>query len=212
MVVDPVCGMAIDPTAAAASMEVDGERVYFCSDACRQRFVDKPTAYPLASAAGHGDASRACAHPASGSSLRLKRTAGVSGFLASASLLLIYFGLLSALSGWDFAVEQFQAYWPYIIALAVGFGIQVGLFVFLRGRVHEAHSGKVVAATGTTSGVAMVSCCSHYLVNLLPALGASGLVMLVGEYQVELFWAGLAANAAGIAYIGRRAWTPIHGG
>ncbi len=192
-------------------MEFEGERVYFCSDACRQEFVSDPTAYRLAGAAGEGDLSPACRHHVSGSSLSLTQAVAAAGILAVAGLLGIYFGLLTLVSGWNFTVEQFRDYWPYIIALAVGFGIQISLFVFVRRRAHGAGSGKVVAATGTTSSVAMVSCCSHYLVNLLPALGASGLVMLVGEYQVELFWAGLAANLAGIAYIGHRAWAFVQG-
>ena len=61
-----------------------------------------------------------------------------------------------------------------------------------------------MVATGTTSSVAMVSCCTHYLVNLLPVLGATGLMSIVGQYQIELFWFGIASNLAGIAYIGRR--------
>ncbi len=51
----------------------------------------------------------------------------------------------------------------------------------------------------------MVSCCAHYLVNLLPALGAAGLVTFVAQYQIALFWVGLLANVLGIAYMGRRA-------
>ena len=62
----------------------------------------------------------------------------------------------------------------------------------------------VVAASGTTSATAMVSCCAHYLVTLAPVIGATGLVTLVAQYQVELFWAGLAFNAAGIIYIWRQ--------
>ncbi|MDE2230430.1 MAG: hypothetical protein KGL11_15525 [Alphaproteobacteria bacterium] len=134
------------------------------------------------------------------------------GLLAVAILSSFYFGVLTLVSGGAFAVQQFDAYWPFIVALAIGFGIQVGLFVYLRRAVHAAASGKVVAATGTTSGAAMVSCCTHYLVNLLPALGATGLVSFVGEYQVGLFWFGLAANLAGIAYIGRRLFSFAHGG
>jgi Cu+-exporting ATPase len=47
----------------------------------------------------------------------------------------------------------------------------------------------------------MVSCCAHYLVNVLPVLGFTGFLVVVAEYQVELFWVGLAFNAAGIIYI-----------
>lgn len=126
------------------------------------------------------------------------------GLLGSAGLLALYFGLLTTLSGWSFTLDQFREFWPYIVALAVGFGVQVGLFSTLHRATHANHSGKVVAVTGTTSGVAMISCCAHYLVSLLPALGATGLVTLVGEYQRELFWFGLAANLAGILYMGRK--------
>jgi hypothetical protein len=36
---------------------------------------------------------------------------------------------------------------------------------------------------------------------MMPILGATGLVALVGQYQVELFWVGLAFNLAGVVYI-----------
>lgn len=124
--------------------------------------------------------------------------------LGMAALLGLYLVLLTLVAGWGFTLEQWRTYWPYVIALAVGFGIQAGLYAWLRFGMQARHAGKVVAVTGTTSGVAMVSCCTHYLVNLLPALGATGVVSLVGQYQVELFWFGLAANFAGIVFIGRR--------
>lgn len=125
--------------------------------------------------------------------------AGTAGTLA---LLAVYFGLLTLVSGWPFTVEQFRAYWPFVVALAVGFGVQVALFLYLRRLVRgtPAH-GKVVAVSGTASTAAMVSCCTHYLVNVLPIVGAAGFVTLVAQYQVELFWVGLAFNAAGIVYI-----------
>ncbi len=128
-----------------------------------------------------------------------------AGVLALGILMGVYFGLLTLVSDWAFAREQFDAYWPYIIALAAGFGIQVALFVYLHRLVHGtgAHA-KVVAVSGTASATAMVSCCAHYLVILLPVLGATGLVTLVSQYQVELFWVGLVSNAAGIAYIGKQ--------
>jgi len=36
---DPVCGMQVDTRHAPASIEHDGQRVYFCSDRCQERFV-----------------------------------------------------------------------------------------------------------------------------------------------------------------------------
>jgi Cu+-exporting ATPase len=141
---------------------------------------------------------------------RVLAVAAGAGLLASAAILGFYFGALTLVSGWPFTVEQFLDWWPYITALSVGFGSQVGLFVYLRRALHGVASGKVVAATGTTSGAAMIACCSHYLVNLLPVLGATGLVTFVGTYQVELFWFGIASNLAGIIYIGRRVVSFAH--
>lgn len=127
------------------------------------------------------------------------------GVLAFGVLLAIYFGALSAISGWTFTVGQFSDFWYFIVPLAAGFGVQVGLFARLREVVSASKgSGTVVAASGTTSTAAMISCCAHYLVNAAPVLGASGLVAFAAQFQVELFWVGLLFNLAGIAYMGRK--------
>lgn len=130
--------------------------------------------------------------------------ASLAGLAALLALLVIYFGLLTLVSDWQFTLDQFRSFWPFIIALAGGFGAQIGLYVYLRQLVSGNAHGKVVAASGTASTAAMVSCCTHYLVNLLPILGATGLAAIVAQYQIELFWVGLAFNAAGLVYIGSK--------
>ena len=138
------------------------------------------------------------------SQIALARPTGY-GALAFGLLLAVYFGALTAVSGWSFTVSQFAEFWFYIVPLAAGFGIQVALFMRLREVVHRAkEGGAVVAASGTTSTLAMVSCCAHYLVNVAPVLGATGLVVFVAQFQVELFWVGLAFNLAGIGYVGSK--------
>ena len=127
------------------------------------------------------------------------------GVVAFTALMAIYFGVLTLVSGWSFTLGQFTQYWYYIVPLGIGFALQVGLFVRLRELVAGASGTKtVMAASGTTSAAAMVSCCTHYLVNLAPILGAAGLVTFVSQYQVQFFWVGLAFNGAGLAYIGKR--------
>jgi P-type Cu+ transporter len=128
------------------------------------------------------------------------------GVLAFGLLLGVYFVVLSTVSGWQFTVNQFSEFWYYILPLSAGFGLQVALYTRLRQLLAEDGSRAVVAASGTTSTAAMISCCAHYLANVAPVLGASGLVTFAAQYQVEFFWAGLAFNAAGIAYIGSRLW------
>lgn len=128
------------------------------------------------------------------------------GALAAVLLLAVYFAVLTLVSGWAFTRTQFAAYWYFVVTLAAGFGVQIGLYAYLR-RIarHGDASGKVVTVSGATSTGAMVSCCAHYLTNVLPVLGATGALALVAQYQVELFWVGLAFNLAGMAYVGRKA-------
>ena len=127
--------------------------------------------------------------------------------LSAAALLGIYFGALTLLSGWSFTLSQFAEFWPYIVALDLGFGMQIGLYLYLK-RLTAAHhhAPHMIAMSGTTSTAAMLACCTHYLVNVLPVLGAVGAVTLVAQYQTELFWLGLAFNTAGLAYIGRQVY------
>lgn len=216
MVVDPVCGMTLEPAAAAASVDIGGKRIYFCSNSCQRRFLVNPAAFttPASSSQAEHVHSRSVGvgHAWWGVNPSAFGIAVVAALTATTTLLSFYFGLLTLVSGWSFTVQQFNDFWSFIVALAVGFGIQVGLFFYLRRAIREAASGKVMVATGATSGIAMVSCCAHYLVNLLPVLGATGLVTFVGEYQVGLFWFGIASNLAGIAYIGRRVLSFSHGG
>src|SRR5665811_950681 len=127
------------------------------------------------------------------------------GALAMLAMLAVYFGVLTLVSGWDFTVSEFSKYWYYVVALALGFGIQLGLYIDLRQRLAQHHTGgKMVVASGATSTGAMLACCTHYLANILPVIGAAGAVTLVAQYQVELFWVGLAFNLAGISFIGSR--------
>ena len=126
------------------------------------------------------------------------------GILASSALLGIYFSVLTLISGWSFAQSQFASFWYFIVSLAVGFGIQIGLYSHLRGLVNGSGGGKMLGVTGTTSTAAMISCCTHYLSNLLPILGVAGVVTFVAQYQTELFWVGILFNLGGIAYMMNR--------
>lgn len=127
------------------------------------------------------------------------------GAAASTALLVVYFGALTLISGWRFTLDQFNEFWFYIVPLAAGFGVQVALYLRLRDVVMQTKDATgVVAASGTTSAAAMVSCCAHYLMNVAPVLGATGLVAFVAQFQVELFWIGLLFNLAGIAYVANK--------
>lgn len=124
------------------------------------------------------------------------------GLLAGLLLFGFYFLILTLVSGWNFAKEQFFQYWYYIISLTVGFGLQICLYVYLKNTARNQHgSGKVLAVSGVTSTTAMISCCAHYLVNIIPVLGVVGGLSLIAQYQIQLFWVGLAFNFGGIIFI-----------
>lgn len=124
------------------------------------------------------------------------------GLLGMLGLLGLYFSVLTFVSGWNFALDQFLRYWYFIVSLSLGFGIQIGLFTYLKNAVGNiGGSGKVAMASGATSTAAMISCCSHYLVNLLPIIGITGFVTIVSQYQIQLFYVGLAFNFLGIVYM-----------
>ena len=127
------------------------------------------------------------------------------GTVAFSALLGVYFGVLTLASGWSFTVSQFSELWPSVVTLAVGFGTQVGLYLYLKQlSANHHHAHQMVVASGTTSTAAMLACCAHYLTNILPVLGFVGAVSLLAQYQTELFWISLAFNTAGLAYIGRQ--------
>jgi Cu+-exporting ATPase len=131
------------------------------------------------------------------------------GLMSAAILLSVYFIIVGFVSGIKFAGSQFSEFWYFIVSLSFGFGIQVGLYSYLRGMIKNhmmsgEGTGKTVAITGTTSTLSMVSCCSHYLINILPMLGVAGVLSFIGQYQKEIFGVGLLFNLFGIFYISRQ--------
>lgn len=129
------------------------------------------------------------------------------GTAAATVLLGLYFLIVTLISGFEFTLSQFQIYWYFLVSLAVGFGVQIGLYSRLRQLVRQssmAMGGKTVAVTGTTSTLSMVSCCAHYLANIVPILGIAGFLTIVAQYQIEIFWVGLAFNLFGIIFIANK--------
>lgn len=136
--------------------------------------------------------------------LKIIQGSALKGLLGTSLLLVFYFAIVTSISGWQFAQDQFLRFWYFILALAFGFGIQVGLYSYLKSAVHQNVSAKVVATSGATSTAAMISCCSHYLINILPILGVTAIVTFISQYQIQFFWVGLAFNFAGIFYMTNR--------
>ncbi len=133
----------------------------------------------------------------------MKQRPFIAGIIATDALLVLFIVLVTSISGWAKTKDQFAHYWVYLVLLAIGFGVQVGMFVYLR-EIAKRASKKIMAVTGGTSTASMISCCVHYLANILPLISASGVAVFVEQYQAQFFWVGLLFNAFGIIVIARR--------
>ncbi len=128
--------------------------------------------------------------------------AGV-GLLAAAALSGFYLGLLGSLQGAGHAWESLRRDAPFIVPLALGFGVQWGLFAQLW-RVRRAGMRSSAAALSPgagASGVSMVACCLHHAADALPALGLSGASAFLAQYRAPFLGLALAMNLGGVAWM-----------
>lgn len=130
----------------------------------------------------------------------------VAGLGAGVLLLLFYFATMMLLSrSWEATIIQFEALWYWIIALSLGFGVQVGLYVYFRNIIKNksqiASSGAITATSTGTSAVGMVACCAHHATEILPIIGLSGASIFLARYQIQLIILGLIMNFFGILYM-----------
>lgn len=120
------------------------------------------------------------------------------GLLAGAGILVFYIAVLSIFEGFNLALLSFSNLKYWLIVLAAGFGTQIGLWTSIR---HTAKVNEVVAGTGGVSGGSMVACCSHFLLNIIPIAGFSGLAVALMAYQKWFFGFGILANFVGIGFL-----------
>ena len=127
------------------------------------------------------------------------------GFIAGASMLLLYAGVLSIANSPAHAFEQFMYMWYWVLPLITGFSLQVGLFVYIRNRMLELKSSGAssgaIAASGGMSATAMVACCAHHLTDLLPVLGLSVAAIFVTRFQSVFLLLGAVSTLLGIIYM-----------
>ena len=128
----------------------------------------------------------------------------VWGLVAAGLLLLFYWLVLSLANSFDHAVQQWNQWWFWISLLVVGFGVQVGLYSYVRNEIRERKKNGVggkLAATGGVSAGSMVACCAHHVVDVLPIIGLSATALFLAEYQQFFMVVGVVGNLIGIVYI-----------
>lgn len=117
------------------------------------------------------------------------------GLLAGLGLIGFYLTVVSIFQGFGFALANLRSLWYLIFPLAGGFGTQIGLFFSIK---HTAQINGTVASTGAISGGSMLACCSHFLLNIIPIAGFSGLAIFLVKYQAGFLGIGILSNVLGI--------------
>ncbi len=123
------------------------------------------------------------------------------GFAGSAAILSLYFAILILSNSLNHAMEELKVIGGWIALLVLGFGIQSGLFAFIRGMIKKRAGAKAtasMAAAGGVSTTAMVACCMHHVTDILPILGASAAAIFFVQYQTPLLAIGVSSNLIGI--------------
>src|SRR3989338_4534637 len=123
------------------------------------------------------------------------------GLGASGLLLAFYFIIASLLGGVSFALDNFIKLWYWMIPLVVGFGIQIGMFFYIKGEMHKKATGTAAASTGA-SATSMVACCAHHIADIAPFLGIAALGLFLTKYQSTFLLMGVLSNILGIVYMG----------
>lgn len=137
----------------------------------------------------------------------------LTGTIASFLLILFYFVVMGLTSrSWSATISQFRQLWYWMIILAAGFGIQIGLYTHIKYQIlnikntnQKSNISKntdiSVVGSSTASGVSMIACCAHHLTDVLPIIGLSGAAVFLTQYQVPLIILGVAVNGFGTIYM-----------
>jgi len=136
------------------------------------------------------------------------RRAAAAGLLGATGLLGFYLVIVWLGSrSWSHAVDLLLTDRYYVSAVAAGFGIQIGLYAYVRRLLRGDHglkSSTAVAAAGTgTSTTSMIACCLHHVADVLPIVGLSGAAVFLSNYKIPLIVVGLVTNAVGITLMTR---------
>jgi len=135
--------------------------------------------------------------------MKIKSKSIMYGIFAAVLVLLINFIILYSLDFPRMAIQIIGKYWILLVLLIGGFGVQVGLYIYHKSLL----SYSTTVASGAISGVSMVLCCSHYLLNVLPFIGvAAGLSFLaaLSDYTLYFLILGVISNAVGIGIMTRQ--------
>jgi|Deesub1362B_J571_1020462.scaffolds.fasta_scaffold00548_28 hypothetical protein len=122
----------------------------------------------------------------------------IYGILSFIFIILLYILVNTAVSSFEYALFQFGLYWRYVLAIAMGFGLQMYLFGHIR---NFNVSCKSVATSGGMSVGSMVACCLHHVTDFLPIIGSAGGLLILSYYVEPLLMLGVLSSWTGVVFM-----------
>ena len=116
-------------------------------------------------------------------------------FIAVFIVLAINFLILYLVGFPQMALLQIKKYLLLLILLIVGFGTQIGLYTYLKHM--QVFCSITTMASGGISGISMLLCCSHYILNILPFI-ILGFSNFLTSYTPYILLFGIISNIFGI--------------
>lgn len=119
---------------------------------------------------------------------------------AATAMALTYLAIIVPLQGFEHARQQAASLWYWMLPLLLGFGVQAGLFSYIRQGVRQRRTSATasVAASGGVTGGSMLACCAHHISDVLPAIVTAGAAAFLARYQHIFLLVGVASNVVGI--------------
>lgn len=133
--------------------------------------------------------------------MNLKLRIARNSILAVLIVVAVNLIVLSALNFPQMALLQLKKYLWLLILLVGGFGMQIGLFTYLRHK--NVVCGITAAASGGVSSISMILCCSHYILNILPFVSISAASFLT-RYTLQILLFGVVSNITGIVIMANK--------
>jgi hypothetical protein len=126
-----------------------------------------------------------------------------AGALGMLFLAAVYLAIVSIAESPAHALSLFWEDKALVIPIMLGFGIQVGLFTFLKmgllTSMYTPAGAATTAAGGSMSTIAMVACCGHHVADVLPLFGLTAAAAFLAAWKIPFMILGLLTNLVGIA-------------
>jgi len=124
----------------------------------------------------------------------------LAGIGATAAMALTYLAIIILSQGSEHVRQQVESLWYWMVPLLLGFGIQAGLFSYIRQGVRRRKKSATasVATSGGITGGSMLACCAHHVSDVAPAIVTAGAAVFLARYQHIFLLAGTVSNVVGI--------------